>query len=107
VSDGQQQAQQFPVEESLLIFGGCVSMVALVTTGMRNSRQRRPTAGGSPMSADAEKACLKHAFLCLTETHFFGSGGGIRTPDLRVMSPTSCHCSTPRWGRRSWGTLEN
>lgn len=27
---------------------------------------------------------------------FSGSGGGIRTPDLRVMSPTSYHCSTPR-----------
>jgi hypothetical protein len=25
-----------------------------------------------------------------------GSGGRIRTIDLRVMSPTSCHCSTPR-----------
>src|SRR3954452_4954416 len=25
-----------------------------------------------------------------------GSGGRIRTGDLRVMSPTSCHCSTPR-----------
>ena len=25
-----------------------------------------------------------------------GSGGWIRTIDLRVMSPTSCHCSTPR-----------
>ena len=25
-----------------------------------------------------------------------GSGGWIRTNDLRVMSPTSCHCSTPR-----------
>ena len=23
-------------------------------------------------------------------------GGRIRTADLRVMSPTSCHCSTPR-----------
>ena len=30
----------------------------------------------------------------------FGSGGWIRTNDLRVMSPTSCHCSTPRRGRR-------
>ena len=28
-----------------------------------------------------------------------GSGGRIRTYDLRVMSPTSCHCSTPRRGR--------
>ena len=27
---------------------------------------------------------------------FLGSGGGIRTPDLWVMSPTSCRCSTPR-----------
>jgi hypothetical protein len=26
-----------------------------------------------------------------------GSGGGIRTPGLWVMSPTSCRCSTPRW----------
>src|SRR5690606_18898084 len=25
-----------------------------------------------------------------------GSGGWIRTTDLRVMSPTSCHCSTRR-----------
>jgi hypothetical protein len=25
-----------------------------------------------------------------------GSGGRIRTSDLWVMSPTSCHCSTPR-----------
>src|SRR5262245_13019289 len=25
-----------------------------------------------------------------------GCGEGIRTPDLRVMSPTSCRCSTPR-----------
>ena len=27
---------------------------------------------------------------------FGGSGGRIRTSDLWVMSPTSCHCSTPR-----------
>ena len=26
----------------------------------------------------------------------FGGGGGIRTPDLWVMSPTSYRCSTPR-----------
>src|SRR2546427_8888824 len=25
-----------------------------------------------------------------------GCGGEIRTRDFRVMSPTSCHCSTPR-----------
>src|SRR5829696_9055209 len=28
--------------------------------------------------------------------HGVGCGEGIRTPDLRVMSPTSCRCSTPR-----------
>jgi predicted ATPase len=27
---------------------------------------------------------------------YLGSGERIRTTDLRVMSPTSCHCSTPR-----------
>ena len=31
----------------------------------------------------------------------FGSGGWIRTNDLRVMSPTSCHCSTPRRNKQS------
>ena len=30
-----------------------------------------------------------------------GSGGRIRTSDLWVMSPTSCHCSTPRHGGRA------
>ena len=29
-----------------------------------------------------------------------GSGGGTRTHDLRVMSPASCRCSTPRRVRR-------
>ena len=29
---------------------------------------------------------------------YSGSGGRIRTCDLWVMSPTSCHCSTPRHG---------
>ena len=30
-----------------------------------------------------------------------GSGGRIRTSDLWVMSPTSCHCSTPRHGAQA------
>ena len=29
--------------------------------------------------------------------HNVGCGGWIRTTDLWVMSPTSCHCSTPRY----------
>ena len=36
--------------------------------------------------------------LSVMATIFIGSGGRIRTYDLRVMSPTSCHCSTPRRG---------
>ena len=36
---------------------------------------------------------LKRAFLASKH----GSGGWIRTNGLRVMSPTSFHCSTPRW----------
>jgi hypothetical protein len=34
-------------------------------------------------------------FHYASHTHI-GSGDRIRTCDLRVMSPTSCHCSTPR-----------
>src|SRR3972149_10627741 len=34
----------------------------------------------------------------LAPLDFFGSGGRIRTCGLRVMSPTSYHCSTPRQG---------
>jgi hypothetical protein len=33
------------------------------------------------------------------------SGGGIRTPGLRVMSPTSCRCSTPRRGGGGGGAV--
>ena len=36
---------------------------------------------------------LKRASLGLA---FFNSGGGIRTPDLRVMSPTSYQAALPR-----------
>jgi hypothetical protein len=32
----------------------------------------------------------------LSSIIFFSSGEWIRTTDLRVMSPTSYHCSTPR-----------
>jgi hypothetical protein len=44
------------------------------TSGQHKTRIRKDTC-----------SCLK-----------LGSGGWIRTIDLRVMSPTSCHCSTPR-----------
>ena len=36
------------------------------------------------------------ATLDIPRSPFRGSGGWIRTNGLRVMSPTSCHCSTPR-----------
>ena len=37
----------------------------------------------------------KKSRTCVLLTFDFGSGGRIRTDDLRVMSPTSYHCSTP------------
>ena len=39
--------------------------------------------------------CDAHIWTAVHRT-LRGSGGGIRTPDLWVMSPTSCRCSTPR-----------
>jgi hypothetical protein len=52
-----------------------------------------PVAGlaGASLRRDAKKPSWWRASL-----EDVGSGEGIRTPDLRVMSPTSCHCSTPR-----------
>ena len=38
---------------------------------------------------------------CSAFDHALGSGRGIRTPDLRVMSPTSYHCSIPRRSAQS------
>ena len=37
----------------------------------------------------------KNRSLIATCLSNLGSGGRIRTDDLRVMSPTSYHCSTP------------
>ena len=62
-------------------------------------------APGNRIVATAVQVLLKHDCVVEdTETpapigagvFAFGSGGGIRTPDLWVMSPTSCRCSTPR-----------
>ncbi len=66
---------------------------------------------------------LVHTFYCSIGPSTNGSevgvescGGRIRTDDLRVMSPTSCRCSTPRFGlyprldalpgQRAWGEGE-
>lgn len=38
----------------------------------------------------------KRPLRSMTPEGSTGSGGGIRTLDLWVMSPTSCRCSTPR-----------
>ena len=62
------------------------------TEAKRQGSQTAPTRCSAPKGT--EKALhFGRAFLKM-----LGSGEGIRTPDLRVMSPTSCHCSTPRWG---------
>ena len=49
---------------------------------IHSRRQTEKTQRGHPIARMASLA--------------IGSGGGIRTPDLWVMSPTSCRCSTPR-----------
>src|SRR6476659_9853926 len=47
--------------------------------------------------------------ICWPVLFSTGGGGGIRTRDLWVMSPTSCRCSTPRHkhkhlnGTDDWG----
>ena len=47
------------------------------------------------MTTEMQKAPVPLRYRCFPLS---GSGGGIRTPDLWVMSPTSCRCSTPRQG---------
>ena len=49
--------------------------------------------GTSEPRAKATKVALKSRVRSTVQT---GSGGWTRTNDLRVMSPTSCHCSTPQ-----------
>ena len=49
------------------------------------------------------RGCASH-HSSIVQVH--GSGERIRTTDLRVMSPTSYHCSTPRRSERR-GRLQN
>ncbi len=37
-----------------------------------------------------------HGDVLTVRHYYFGSGGRIRTYDLRVMSPTSCQTAPPR-----------
>src|SRR5215212_7189546 len=59
----------------------------------------------SPLKEEKHEACQAIILTTNAKTRILtdtcsclklGSGGWIRTIDLRVMSPTSCHCSTPR-----------
>ncbi len=45
-----------------------------------------------PLPLETKRTSTKEVLY----TDRIGSGGWIRTNDLRVMSPTSFHCSTPR-----------
>ena len=45
-----------------------------------------------PVPVDKNRTSMREVLYIKKD----GSGGWIRTNDLRVMSPTSCHCSTPR-----------
>ena len=59
-------------------------------TPRRAAPERSPVRPRSPRSAErAERGALR-PFV------WPGSGRGIRTPDLRVMSPVSYRCSIPR-----------
>ena len=61
------------------------------TGGGRAPCSGNPPVGGSMNSTMKKKQGIRKDALLL-----FGCGGRIRTSDLRVMSPTSCPCSTPR-----------
>ena len=41
---------------------------------------------------------LQASTLTISVKIAFGCGWGTRTLDLRVMSPSSCHCSNPHYG---------
>ena len=56
-------------------------------------------AGGSDPSPGPDKEEPRGGRVPGFREKRVGCGEGIRTPDLRVMSPTSCRCSTPRLPR--------
>ena len=56
-------------------------------------QQSRSMRRGGTCAEQTEKG---HSCLCPLGLRVVGSGGWIRTNGLRVMSPTSFHCSTPR-----------
>ena len=53
------------------------------------------------------KASLKKKRPFVRQSFQQGSGGRTWTCDLRVMSPTSCHCSTPQRSPQNIPDLEN
>jgi hypothetical protein len=61
-------------------------------SGARIQTNDRQVTSSNPETALATRK--RHPFGCLS-----GSGARIRTWDLRVMSPTSCLCSTPQRAR--------
>ena len=66
----------------------------------RRDLNTRPRAYESPALPLSYVAVLQEALVRqrapLSARFLRGSGARIRTWDLRVMSPTSCHCSTPQ-----------
>src|SRR5205807_10388461 len=57
-----------------------------------------PNCSGSIVGAEAfhDRVRDGNGWAHLAPATRTNSGRGIRTPDLRVMSPTSCRCSIPR-----------
>ena len=88
---------------------GTLAAVDATEQPMASGRAAQPAASPmrtSVMAATAEGEKVPAASLAeakekpdrIVSLSGFGSGGRIRTNDLRVMSPTSYHCSTPHSG---------
>ena len=70
--------------------------MARIWLGWLDSNQRMPESksGALPLGDTPTSFFISNYHLAIIQQ--LGCGGWIRTNDLRVMSPTSYHCSTPR-----------
>ena len=80
----------------------------MVSVIRRHASPYRIASSYEPRIGVSSKGKQKNAGPAFTTGPASSGGGGIRTRDLWVMSPTSCRCSTPRrWCGRSaggWGS---
>ncbi len=79
------------VAEAMQI-GFSLARLGLSTCSGRRQLVPHPSVLRIPPLHNRTKQKRPHGRPC-----FVCCGGGIRTPDLQVMSLTSCRCSTPRY----------